>query len=207
MEKIVDEYTITNREIKYNGYLQIEELTIKNGGQEVKREVFKRDNVAAALVYNTETKKYLFVSKYRPGVDGMMVEIVSGSIEKGEKPQDTLKREIAEEIGYKVDKILHITDCYVSPGVNSEVFALFYVEVSEKISEGGGVDGENIQIVEVSELSLSGNLFFEITESGDITPPYKLIDAKSILAVTLHTQAEMMKKLWTTLSDYKMKSL
>jgi ADP-ribose pyrophosphatase len=207
MEKIIEEYEITNREVKYNGYFQVEELTIKNNNKEIKREVFKRGNAAAALVYNTETKKYLFVEQYRPGAEGVLVEIVAGGIEEGEKPQDAIKREIAEELGYKVDKLLHITDCYVSPGANSEVFALFYVEVSEKIGEGGGIDDENIKVVEVSDLGLNGNLFFDISDNGDIIPPYKLIDAKSILAVSLHVQAEMMKKLWSTLSDYKMKSL
>jgi len=206
MEKVTD-HEITNREVKYNGVYQIEELTILNGDKEVKREVFKRNNAAAALVFNTETKKYLFVQQYRPGAEGILVEIVAGSLEENEKPQDTIKREITEELGYKVDKLLHITDFYVSPGANTEVCALFYAEVSEKIGDGGGLDGEDISVVEVSELGLNGNLFFDPLENGDIIPPYKLIDGKSILAVNLHVQSEMMKKLWFTLSDFKMKSI
>lgn len=208
MEQITD-YEITNREVKYNGYFKVEELTIKKGDKEVKEEVFRIKNAAAALVYNTQTKKYLFVEQYRSAVEGVMVEIVAGSMDEGETPQDTIKREIAEEIGYKVDKLIHITDCYVSPGTNNEVFALFYAEVSEKIGEGGGLktEGEEVRTVEVSELGLNGNLFFDIQEDGQMVPPYKLIDAKSLMAVTLHVQSLMMKNLWTTLSDYKMKSL
>jgi hypothetical protein len=96
---------------------------------------------------------------------------------------------------------------YLSPGGSKEVMALFYVEVSEKIGDGGGVDGEYIKVVEVEDLGMSGNLFFEISKDGMITPPYKLIDAKSIVAVNAHVQSKMLRELWKTMSDYKMKSL
>lgn len=208
MNNEVLEYEITNREIKYKGFAKLEEVTVKHGDTEFKREVFDRGNAAAALVYNTETKKFLFVEQFRPGANGVMVEIVAGGIEEGEKPQDSIKREIAEELGYKVDRLTHITDCYVSPGANTEVTAIFYAEVSEKIGEGGGSDEhENIRIVEVSDLGLNGNLFFDIPEDGDIVPPYKLIDSKSIIAVSWFMTSKLMRSLWETISDFKMKSL
>ena len=207
MEKVA-EYEITNRVPKYSGKFKIEELTIKTGDKEFKTEVFNRGHSVGALVYNTETKKYLFTEQYRAGAEGMMIEIVAGKMEEGEKTQEAIKREIVEEIGYKVDNIVHITDFYLSPGGSSEVMALFYVEVSEKIGEGGGVDeNENINIIEVEDLGLNGNIFFEFPEKGDVTPPYKLIDAKSLMAVSWHVQNKMMKSVWETVSDFKMKSL
>lgn len=175
----------------------IENLDMKNNS----------NNKAAALVFNTETKKYLFTERKYEDIEGIMIEIVAGTMEEGEKSQDTIKREIAEELGYKVDRLDHLCDFYVSPGGNTEICAVFYAEVSEKISEGGGVDDENIKVIEVEDLGMSGNLFFEMPESGDIIPPYKLIDAKSIIAVNAHVQAKMLRDLWKTMSDYKMKSL
>ena len=206
MEKIMD-YEIVGRETKYSGKFKIEEVTVKNGDKEFKAEVFDRGNSVGALVYNTETKKYLFTEQYRVGAEGVMIEIVAGKIDEGETPQEAVKREIAEEIGYKVDNITHITDMYLSPGGSKEVMALFYVEVSEKIGEGGGIEEEDITVVEVGDLGMSGNLFFDIPENGMITPPYKLIDAKSIIAVNAHVQSKMLRELWKTMSDYKMKSL
>lgn len=207
MEKVVD-YEITKRENKYSGKFKIEEVTIKTDDKEFKTEVFDRGNSVGALVYNTETKKYLFVEQYRAGAEGVMIEIVAGAVDEGEKTQEAIKREIVEELGYKSDKIVHISDFYLSPGGSKEIMALFYVEVSEKIGEGGGVDDdENIRVVEVEDLGLSGNLFFEFPEEGDVIPPYKLIDAKSIMAVNWHIQNKMMKSLWETISDFKMKSL
>jgi ADP-ribose pyrophosphatase len=201
------EYEVIKREEKYSGKFKIEELTIKQGDKEFKSEVFNRVNSVAALVYNTETKKYLFTEQYRAGADGLMIEVVAGKMEEGEKTQDSIKREIVEELGYKSDKIVHITDFYLSPGGSTEIMALFYVEVSEKISDGGGIEGENIRVVEVEDLGLNGNLFFEFPEDGDVTPPYKLIDAKSLMAVNWFVQGKMMKSIWETVSDFKMKSL
>jgi len=201
------EYEVIKREEKYSGKFKIEELTIKQGDKEFKSEVFNRGNSVAALVYNTETKKYLFTEQYRAGADGLMIEVVAGKMEEGEKTQDSIKREIVEELGYKSDKIVHITDFYLSPGGSTEIMALFYVEVSEKISDGGGIEGENIRVVEVEDLGLNGNLFFEFPEDGDVTPPYKLIDAKSLMAVNWFVQGKMMKSIWETVSDFKMKSL
>lgn len=203
------EYEIVNRELKYEGSnnFKIEEITVKKGDKEIKRQVFDRGNAIAALVYNTETKKFLFVDQYRAGAEDKMIEIVAGGIEESEKPQDAVKREVAEELGYKVDKITHIRDFYVSPGANKEITALFYVEVSEKIAEGGGVDDEDIKIIEVEDLGLNGNIFFEISENGNIIPPYQMIDAKSIIAINWWVSNNMMRSLWSTVSDFKMKSL
>ena len=207
MNNEIIDYKIVNREVKYSGKFKIEEVTVQKGDEEFKTEVFDRGNSVGALVYNTETKKYLFTSQYRVGSEGVMIEVVAGKIDEGETPQEAVKREIVEEIGYKVDTMLHITDMYLSPGGSKEVMALFYVEVSEKIGDGGGIEGENITVVEVDELGMSGNLFFNISEDGMITPPYKLIDAKSIIAVNAHLQSKMLRELWKTMSDYKMKSL
>jgi len=206
MESSITDYEIINRENKYTGEFKIDEITVKKGEKEYKTEVFDRGNSVAALVYNTETKKYLFVEQFRSGAEGVMVEIVAGRIEEGEKPQEAIKREIIEELGYKSDNIVHIRDFYVSPGGSKEVMALFYVEVSEKVGDGGGIDDENISIVEVEELGLNGNLFFEMTKDNEITPPYQLIDAKSIMAVNWHVQNKMMKQLWETVSNFKLKS-
>ena len=206
MEEVID-YKIVNRENKYSGKFKIEEVTVQKGDEQFKTEVFDRGNSIGALVYNTETKKYIFTEQYRAGAEGLMIEIVAGKIDDGEKPQDAVKREIAEEVGYKVDNILHITDMYLSPGGSKEVMALFYVEVSEKISEGGGVDGEDIKIVEAIDLGLNGNVIFEMFNDGRIVPPYQMIDAKSIIAINWWVGNKMMKSLWETVSEFKMKSL
>ena len=89
-----------------------------------------------------------------------MVEIPAGKMDvKGETPEDTLRREILEEIGYKIDKISSTRSnyhFYPSPGMSTEKIHLFYAEVSNQIEDGGGVDNEEIEIVEISRRELYG---------------------------------------------------
>lgn len=103
---------ILNREPKYKGYLNIDELTVKTKkGKEIKREVMRRKNAVAALVFNTQTEKYIFVSQFRPGTGGDIIEIPAGVLDHvGEDPRDAMIREIEEEIGYGVDKITLIDE-------------------------------------------------------------------------------------------------
>jgi ADP-ribose pyrophosphatase len=142
-----------NRQNKYDGYLKIDELTFKNKrGQEVKREVMRRKDAVAALVYNTDTKKYIFVSQWRPGAHTEVIEIPAGVLDhEGEDPREAISREIEEEIGYKVDKLKLIDEGWVSPGGTTELITIYFAEVSDKIGEGGGLEteGEEIDIIEM----------------------------------------------------------
>lgn len=142
-----------NRENKYDGYLKIDELTFKNKrGQEVRREVMRRQDAVAALVYNTETEKYIFVSQWRPGAHTDVIEIPAGVLDhEGEDPREAISREIEEEIGYKVDNLKLIDEGWVSPGGTTELITIYFAEVSDKIGEGGGLEteGEEIDIIEM----------------------------------------------------------
>jgi len=56
-------------------------------------------------------------------------------------------------------------------------------------------------------LGLNGNVIFEMFNDGRIVPPYQMIDAKSIIAINWWVGNKMMKSLWETVSEFKMKSL
>ena len=201
---------ITGTEVAYDGYFKVNKHTIKDGDNEYTREVFERGNSVAGIVHNTVTDKYLFVQQYRPGADGPMIEIVAGSMDiPGEKPEECLKREVTEEMGYKVDHINHLRDFYSSPGGTSEVVSLFYVEVSEQIDMGGGVDNENIEVVEVDYLGPTGTLFWnmDMENNGQMIPPYQLIDAKSIVAVSMVQVNKILGDMADVLTQAKMRSL
>lgn len=98
---------IIDRQNKYKGFLNIDELTIRTkSGAEVKREVMTRKNAVAALVYDTVKEQYIFTSQYRPGSASDLIEIPAGTLDhEGEDPREAMGREILEEIGYKVDSM------------------------------------------------------------------------------------------------------
>lgn len=142
---------IIKREKKYNGYIGIDELTYKTrSGKEVKREIAVRKNAVAAVVYNTKKDNYIFVSQHRPGSNSELIELVAGTLDiPGEDPREAMKREIDEEIGYKTDSIQLVDECYTSPGGTNEIITIYYCEVSDQIHAGGGLENEDIDIVEM----------------------------------------------------------
>lgn len=73
---------LSNRETKYKGHFKLDELTVKTrSGKEVKRELLVKKDAVAAVVYNTKTKKYIFVSQWRPGSNSELIELVAGTLD------------------------------------------------------------------------------------------------------------------------------
>lgn len=138
----------------YKDYFSIKRLTINiEQDMMVSRDVFTRENSkntgdsVAALVYDTNLKQYIFVEQLRAGLyrenNMYITEIVAGTLEHNEDPNECIKREVLEEIGYEVDMIEKISEFYVSPGGSSEKIYLYYIEVSNKVADGGGLESEN----------------------------------------------------------------
>lgn len=142
---------IVDRKNKYKGFLNIDELTVKTrSGQEVKREVMVRKDAVAGVVYDTKLKKFIFVNQWRPGTNNDIIELVAGTLDiPGEDPREAMIREIDEEVGYKTDSIVLIDECYMSPGGSTELISIYYCEVSEKIHQGGGLEYEDIDVLEM----------------------------------------------------------
>ena len=212
---VIVDYEIIDKKEVYDGYSKVEEVTIKNGEKEIKREILKIGNGVGAIIKDTVKNKYIFVSQYRPGAEGLMVEIVAGKIDEGEKPEEAIKREVMEETGYKVDSINHLQDFYTCPSRLDEIISVFYIEVSEKINEGGGIGDESITVVEVDMLGLGGRIFFEdplkteikANEEHTVEPPYQLIDAKSLIAVMSLENSNVLKDMADVITQAKLRSL
>ncbi len=201
--------TETSSEMVYEGFNKVFKKTYDQEGKTINREVMSGYNGVAGIVYDTEKEKYIFVKQFRAGAESNMIEVVAGMLDnEHETPEETLEREIMEEIGYKVNKMKHLKDFYVSPGKLSEVCSLFYVEVSEKVSEGGGEGDENIEIIEVDYLGSNGDLFWESNkEDKTHKPPYQIIDAKSIIAINIVETNRLLNDMAGVLTQTKYRSL
>jgi len=215
MENVITNHQITEKKTLYKGFSTLEEYTVKTGDIEYKREVLLTPNAVAGIIYDTNKKKYIFVEQYRAPVEGVMVEVVAGCIDEGEKPEQSMKREIMEETGYKVDYLNHICDFYSTPGRSNELTSLFYCEVSERVDVGGGIGDEFTSIVEVEKLGLNGRLFLqdptgtdmEIGTDNKFIPPYQLIDAKSLIAVMWLEKSNVLKDMADVITQAKLRSL
>ncbi|GAB2965748.1 hypothetical protein GCM10027048_39630 [Hymenobacter coalescens] len=142
---------ITKVETVYDGFYKLRKLTVQDGDQQLTRERFEPGRAVAALVFDTNKREYVFVRQFRVGAEEEIEEIPAGMLDKkGEAPEEALRREIEEELGYaEVHRLEHIVDLYPSPGGNAEQIGVYYAEVSHPSGAGGGAEGENENITVV----------------------------------------------------------
>ena len=123
-----------------------------------------RDIRAAAIIALDEdadgTRHVILVSQYRVPLGRFCLEIPAGLVgdddgAEGELATAAAERELEEETGYRAARMEVLGEFYSSPGMVSECFTLLRATGLTKVSEGGGLPGENITVhrVALNELS------------------------------------------------------
>jgi nudix-type nucleoside diphosphatase (YffH/AdpP family) len=146
----------------------------------VRRLVFERGDSVAAVVFDRSSNRLLLTEQFRfPAFEkgpGWLIELIAGMIDRGEQPEDALRREIEEELGYRTDRIEHIATFYVSPGGSSERIWVYYAEIDDAghVSAGGGLPGEH---EDIRVLSMSPEEARAALQDGTIA------DAKTIIGL------------------------
>jgi ADP-ribose pyrophosphatase len=105
--------------------------------------------IKAAVILAIEEGHVILVEQYRVPLGRNCIEFPAGLIgdeEAGEAAETAAARELEEETGYRADSIAVVGEFYSSPGMVSESFTLVKALGLTKVSEGGGVEGENITV-------------------------------------------------------------
>ena len=174
------------RERKFDGFLKVDEAVVsyeKYDGGLIKRQTFlvlERGDAAAALIYDSQRELVILTEQFRyPTYDkgpGWLIETVAGGIGKGETPEDCIKREILEEVGYEVDEVQLIQRFYVSPGGSSERIYLFFASVSADKLVHPGAAGLDTEQEDILRLEVPVREFFRALDKNVYA------DAKTIIA-------------------------
>ena len=119
-------------------------------------EIVEAHDSVAILIYHKTKDAFVLVQQFRPAVYlnnnlGLTIELCAGIVDKNLSLMHIAAEEIEEECGYKVtvDQLEKITSFHTSVGFAGSKQMLYYTEVDEsvKVSEGGGVDEEHIEVV------------------------------------------------------------
>jgi ADP-ribose pyrophosphatase len=124
----------------------------------VRRLSFERGDSVAAVVWRRDSDELLFTEQFRfPTLEkgpGWLLEVIAGIIDPGETAEAAIRREIDEELGYRIDRVELIATFFLSPGGSSERIFLYFVDTTgaSRMSAGGGVAGqhEDIRVVTMS---------------------------------------------------------
>ena len=113
--------------------------------------VTRARNIRAAVILALDGDEVVLVEQYRVPLGRNCIELPAGLIgdddgAEGEDPLEAAKRELAEETGYSAREWTDLGEYFSSPGMVGESYTLLLARGLEKVSEGGGVEGENITV-------------------------------------------------------------
>ncbi len=131
-------------------------LSYTQNGIDKDWEIVQAHDSVAILIHHKEKDAFVLVEQFRPAVylnndKGLTVELCAGIVDKNLSLVDIAREEVDEECGFAVksENIERITSFHTSVGFAGSRQELYYVEVDEsmKVSEGGGVDDEQIEVI------------------------------------------------------------
>ncbi|OAI21241.1 MULTISPECIES: NUDIX domain-containing protein [Methylomonas] len=161
----------------YEGFFRLEQYhvrhTLYRGGwsRPLQRELFRRGNCVAVLLYDPDRDEVVLIEQFRVGAilrpnHAWQIEIVAGAIEDGETAEDVAYREALEEAGCEILDLIEVKRFYTTPGGSSELITLFCGRVD---SRGiGGVHGLDHEDEDIRVFAVKTEQAFDMLEDGSI---------------------------------------
>jgi len=166
-------YDLIERRYVHRG--RVLDLSLSKFSTEAKGEVvieIVHHNGGAGALPLFEDGTVGLVRQWRYPLGRYSLEISAGRIESGHTPEETARRELEEEMGYKASEFQELCSFYVAPGYCEEKISVYLATGLER-TEQNLDDDEEIDVVRMSFADA-----LELVKSGEIN------DAKSIIAIT-----------------------
>lgn len=160
---------------------RVEEVTHQSPGGHVRTRSVVRHPGAVAIIPMVDDDHVCLIENYRVSVAETLVEIPAGTLEPGEPPLETAKRELKEETGYVASEWTKLTTFFLSPGVLDERMHIF---VARGLSLGGTAReaGEEIE-----------NRITRWADAVQMAIDGRIHDAKTIAALLIYDRARAQK--------------
>jgi ADP-ribose pyrophosphatase len=142
--------------------------------------------VILAIDEDADGRYVILVEQYRVPLKVQCLELPAGLVgdhETGEGSEIAAQRELEEETGYHANHWRTVGEFYSSPGMVSESFTLLVATGLTKVSEGGGVDGEDIIVHRVSLNDIADFVATKRAEGCGIDVRVAMLLAGGLLAV------------------------
>lgn len=115
-----------DRRIVYQGAkidLALQQVRLDDGSIAEREVVLHRG--AVALLPLIDPDRICLIENQRYAIGKTLIEVPAGTIDPGESPDQTARRELREETGFDADRLDFVREWYVSPGVMNERMYLF----------------------------------------------------------------------------------
>jgi ADP-ribose pyrophosphatase len=194
------QFQILDAQVVYEGFFRLEQYTLThtlfNGGwsQALKRELFRRGNCVAVLLYDPDRDEVVLIEQFRVGAvlqpeRAWQLEIVAGAIEEGETAEEVAYREAREEAGCEIQALIEIKQFFTTPGGSSEWITLFCGRVDS--SRVGGIHGLAEEDEDIRVTAVKFDEVFQMLEDD------KIESGIPILAIQwLYIHREKLRSQW-----------
>jgi ADP-ribose pyrophosphatase len=153
--------------------LWIEKRMIRSPrGTKMERVIIHPNSAVAVLPVEGDRCKLL--RQYRVAIDQFIYEVPAGTMEPGENPEETARRELIEETGFAAQTIATRGFIYTTPGFTDEKIFLFEARDLSPSDEYSKDEDEIIEVVDIPSAHLRGMI-----RDGTI------VDAKTICLIHL----------------------
>lgn len=178
------QFEILERQTLYQGFFRLENFTVRHtlfqGGwsQPIQRELFRRGEGAAVLLYDPDRDEVVLIEQFRIGAvfqpeRAWLLEIVAGAVEDGETAAEVAIREAEEEAGCQILDLIEIQRFYSTPGGFAERITLFCGRVDA--ANVGGVHGLDEEGEDILVTAYPAEQVFEMLETGRIESAIPII--------------------------------
>jgi ADP-ribose pyrophosphatase len=120
-----------------------EDHAVDPGGFEIERAIVHHRGSAVMLAVD-DRKRILLVRQYRLPARRYLWELPAGSVDPGEKPSHTAKRELKEETGYRAKSWRKLVSFFPSPGFLTEKMTI-YLATGLTAGDAQPMDDERIE--------------------------------------------------------------
>jgi ADP-ribose diphosphatase len=135
---------VSSKEITRNRIFTVtEDHVVDPGGFEIQRSIVHHRGSAVMMAVD-DKKRILLVRQYRLAARKYLWELPAGTVDPGEKPLQTARRELVEETGYRARKWRKLAEFYPSPGFLSEKMTI-YLATELTAGEAQPMDDERIE--------------------------------------------------------------
>ena len=141
--------------------------------------------VILAIDEDADGRHVILVEQYRVPLKINCLELPAGLVGDdmaGEASEIAAERELEEETGYRAARWRTVGEFYSSPGMVSESFTLLIATDLTKVSEGGGVDGEDIIVHRVPIADIESFIATKRAEGCGIDVRVAMLLAGGLLA-------------------------
>jgi ADP-ribose pyrophosphatase len=179
MDNLVEQ--TQKKELVYRGkFLEcyVDQVVLPNGKPATREYLHHPGAIAAVPVL--DNGQIILVKQFRYPAGRVLLEIPAGKLETAESPEECVRRELTEEIGFEPQQVIHLASVWTTPGFTDEIIHLYLAKGLQPLRRAMDND-EFLEVVTMDKKEVFKHLYED-----------QLIDGKTALAFMLIE----LRKLW-----------